>query len=545
MTIKIGSLFAPDTSAHKSPANEQPPNINPSFQTTNLKSLDHLSARISASSFDRNNPVRQTEADAAQTFKTNGGSWRIRNTVENDTPRFYRNGADTSKTTRFDKEFYTDKNTGKWIHLNSSGRLADLPELKNKAKPEGVSAFDWQGWAEVSASDVPGEYTADGKTVEFGNPANADDAGIVLRRYVQQNVIGEGWTGDTTTDGWAAIRAREWGVKVEAEAVGTNEKGDTVFRVKVSEADLAKLRQVKAEWTAKKAEQARNNEQARNETNEQFLDLGRELWNAGVNIVEGTVNTALDAAQTNGGTNPLPLMNPNRPQADFSSAKMDYRSEMMRRDLNGKLDGKGIKAGQAIETVVTIAAPIVVGAAITPKAAPQSLKTLGGIPEVETSATTAAKTAAQTVNKVGKLEIEQGRTLSPSEQKFANKMVAEGRNVKAPKEVNQQGIKNPDFHIDNEIVEFKYVSDLKGTTADKLSARLSGRILDGGSQASKVSLDITDQAGMTEEIARRSVGRAFGRQTQMLRLGEISKPKLQEVRIYGKNFDLTITYKMD
>ncbi len=48
------------------------------------------------------------------------------------------------------------------------------------------------------------------------------------------------------------------------------------------------------------------------------------------------------------------------------------------------MDGDGIKAGQAIETGVTVIAPIVVGAATVPKAAPQSLKSLGGIPKVET-----------------------------------------------------------------------------------------------------------------------------------------------------------------
>jgi hypothetical protein len=74
-------------------------------------------------------------------------------------------------------------------------------------------------------------------------------------------------------------------------------------------------------------------------------------------------------------------LNPNRPQADFSSAKSDYRSEMMRRNLEGKLDGDGIKRGEFTEAGVTILAPFVVGAATVPKAPPQSLKTLGGIPE--------------------------------------------------------------------------------------------------------------------------------------------------------------------
>ncbi len=206
---------------------------------------------------------------------------------------------------------------------------------------------------------------------------------------------------------------------------------------------------------------------------------------------------------------------------------------MMRRNLEGKLDGDGIKRGEFTEAGVTIIAPFVVGAVTIPKAAPQSLKTLGGLPEVEVST---AKTISQTTQKFGRLEIEQGRKLSPSEQRFADKMVAEGKVVKARKEVNQPNVKNPDFNIDNEIVEFKYVLDLKGATADKLSARLSGRILDGGSQASKVTLDVTDQAGMTKEIAQRAIDRAFGNQASRL------SNKIQEVRIYGQGFDITLQF---
>ena len=156
-----------------------------------------------------------------------------------------------------------------------------------------------------------------------------------------------------------------------------------------------------------------------------------------------------------------------------------------------------------------------------------------------------AEIAKQQAKSSGKLILENGRSLSASEKEFADKMVAEGKVVKARVESTKVGVKNPDFEINGEIVEFKYVSNLKGTTADKLSARLSGRILDGGSQASKVTLNVTDQVGMTEETAKRAIGRAFGRQTQMLRLGEISKLKLQEVRIYGKDFDITMFYKMD
>ncbi|MEO8071906.1 MAG: hypothetical protein ABI686_01545 [Acidobacteriota bacterium] len=89
----------------------------------------------------------------------------------------------------------------------------------------------------------------------------------MLRRYLQQNVIGDGWTGDVATDEQAAARSRELGVKVEVEAIGKDESGKTIYKVAISDEDLAKLRQVKAEWQTKKAEQARNNEQARTEVN--------------------------------------------------------------------------------------------------------------------------------------------------------------------------------------------------------------------------------------------------------------------------------------
>ena len=184
---------------------------------------------------------------------------------------------------------------------------------------------------------------------------------------------------------------------------------------------------------------------------------------------------------------------------------------------------------------MTILAPLVGGAAITPSVAPQSLKTLGGIPEVEAAET--VSTVAQTATKVSKLEIEDGRTLSQSEQRFADKMVNEGKVVKARKEVNIEGVKNPDFEIDNEITEFKHISDLKGTTPDKLSARLSGRILDGGSQASKVTLDVTDQVGMTKDIAKRAIMRAFGNQAKR------GVESIKEVRVYGKDFDFTLSYE--
>jgi hypothetical protein len=183
------------------------------------------------------------------------------------------------------------------VRLNANGRAADAPEFKGKQKPEDVSDFAWKGWEEVAAADVPGEYTTEGKTISFTDVANADNANTVLRRYIQQNVIGDGWTGDVGTDEQAVARAAGLGVKVQAEPTGKDADGKTVFRVKISDEDLAKLRQVKAEWTTQKAEQAQKTADARNETNQMFLDLPRVLWNSTVNVAQGTVNTVLDAGR--------------------------------------------------------------------------------------------------------------------------------------------------------------------------------------------------------------------------------------------------------
>lgn len=85
---------------------------------------------------------------------------------------------------------------------------------------------------------------------------------------------------------------------------------------------------------------------------------------------------------------------------------------MMRRDINGKVDGDSIKMGQAVETGVTFIAPIVVGAAVTPKAAPQSLKTLGGLPEESVIASSSIKNGW---SKESILDTPKGKRPNPSE----------------------------------------------------------------------------------------------------------------------------------
>jgi hypothetical protein len=58
---------------------------------------------------------------------------------------------------------------------------------------------------------------------------------------------------------------------------------------------------------------------------------------------------------------------------------------MTRTDVNGKLDGNGIKRGDFTEGAVTILGPLVVGKVSSPIKAPNTLNSLGALPEVESS----------------------------------------------------------------------------------------------------------------------------------------------------------------
>jgi len=177
-----------------------------------------------------------------------------------------------------------------------------------------------------------------------------------------------------------------------------------------------------------------------------------------------------------------------------------------------------------------VAKPIIkeVGEELTEKA----VKEVGG----ETVEKVAKEEVPPVVKQTGKLEIEPGRTFTEAEKRFAEKEVADGKHVVARKESNEYKVKSPDFEINGEIVEFKYISDLKGIDADSLSSGLSRRILDGGSQASKISLDVSDQTGMTREIAERAIKRAYGN------LDRRASESIKEVRVYGKGFDITIPF---
>ncbi len=201
---------------------------------------------------------------------------------------------------------------------------------------------------------------------------------------------------------------------------------------------------------------------------------------------------------------------------------------MMRTDINGKLDGKGLKRGDFTEGAVTILAPLVVGKVTSPTQV-NTLKSLGALPEVTI--------VPKALPKIGKLEFELNAKLSPAELKTANKLVGEGKGVKVLKEVeNQKGVRTPDFEIDGVRTELKTVENLKKVDADNLSSNVSRKILDAGGQAKNIILDVTNQSGMTKEIAERGVLRAFG---NLRRRGSNT---VTEVRIFGKDFDTTILF---
>jgi hypothetical protein len=152
-----------------------------------------------------------------------------------------------------------------------------------------------------------------------------------------------------------------------------------------------------------------NNAEGENETNRIGKDIYglhhetfRKMGDSLVNIVPDTINS-LFGGKTG---------EPNRSTPNFGRAKIGemydelaktdaevkvpridttgimppykFESQMMRRNLNGIVDGEGPKAGETISTGASIVAPLVVGKVSTPTKV-NTLKSLGALPEVETS----------------------------------------------------------------------------------------------------------------------------------------------------------------
>jgi hypothetical protein len=125
----------------------------------------------------------------------------------------------------------------------------------------------------------------------------------------------------------------------------------------------------------------------------------------------------------------------------------------------------------------------------------------------------------------GRLIVPAGRTLSAEEAAIANQLVAEGRTVEALAESN---VRTADFLVDGVRTELKSISNI---TSPDPSGALARRILEGAGQAPNIVADVRQQAGMTEELARRAARRAYGADRAA---------RIQDIRLIGQGFDVRV-----
>ena len=96
------------------------------------------------------------------------------------------------------------------------------------------------------------------------------------------------------------------------------------------------------------------------------------------------------------------------------------------------------------------------------------------------------------------------REMEPQEHTIAQKLVSYGNNIKA---IERSGEKTPDFYLNGVKTELKTLSSAASTD---LSSSVRNTIREGRSQSGNILVDGTDQIGLTLEIARRGIGRAYG-----------------------------------
>ena len=133
---------------------------------------------------------------------------------------------------------------------------------------------------------------------------------------------------------------------------------------------------------------------------------------------------------------------------------------------------------------------------------------------------------------VGRLIIDPGQTLSPEEQAFAEFLVQEGHIVIA---LTEGHTRTSDYLVDGVATELKTVSQI--TTKD-VSGALGRTLLHGAGQAAHVIADTRQQAEVTLEVAERAIRRAYGVDNKYATDNNVP-PRLQQIRIIGKDFDIT------
>jgi hypothetical protein len=121
-------------------------------------------------------------------------------------------------------------------------------------------------------------------------------------------------------------------------------------------------------------------------------------------------------------------------------------------------------------------------------------------------------------------------SLSEAEARFVREQLAQGRKVEI---VPTEPGRTPDFRIDGKPVELKTISGVADTTSDGISKAIANRVMNGRGQATDIVVDARGQAGITEEIAKRGVGRAYGADNK-------TGGKITSIRVIGPGFDITI-----
>ncbi|MBB5159519.1 CdiA C-terminal domain-containing protein [Saccharopolyspora phatthalungensis] len=118
--------------------------------------------------------------------------------------------------------------------------------------------------------------------------------------------------------------------------------------------------------------------------------------------------------------------------------------------------------------------------------------------------------ATQVSNDVGRGTIDESAgKFTPEERRLAERLAAEGKDVKKIPESTTPGLRTPDALVDGRPTEFKGFTkpDPNDLT---LSRTLEGSSKKGG-QAREIIIDATDKPGFTQEMATKGVERFLGK----------------------------------
>ncbi len=119
------------------------------------------------------------------------------------------------------------------------------------------------------------------------------------------------------------------------------------------------------------------------------------------------------------------------------------------------------------------------------------------------------------------------------ERKVDQYLVDKGHTVEVnPREGVDGAGRQGDRYIDGKLTEYKSIHNVKNATSDGISSAISNRAMKARGQAPNIIIDTREQAGMTEEIAKRGIERAYG--------ADKYTERLSEIRVIGKDFDLTL-----